>query len=119
MGEGIVWDVDPEYAIVAIYDEWYAWALNAIETIVNFYAPQIEAWMKQEAIWTDRTGNLRQSLFAYVVRDAQVYSILIGYGMNYGDALMTLNQGEYDIIAPALDYFRPKIFADIRAVFRD
>jgi hypothetical protein len=114
---GLVWEVNPEYAIVAIFDEWYAQALYAMNRILQFYAPQIEAWMKQNAAWTDRTGNLRQSLFAVMKREIDMMSIEIGYGMIYGDYVMAVGQGQYDIISNAMDYFRPKIFADVKAIF--
>lgn len=93
----------------------------AVRGILTSYAPRIEAWMKSEAIWIDRTGNARQGLYAELDELARQVDILftleMGYSVFYGRFLELSNAGRYAILAPAVDHFFPLIWADIVRLF--
>lgn len=99
-----------------IYREEKIQILSRIEKIILINSAQIERYMKENAKWTDRTGNLRQSLNSYPEIDTSEMSVVFDYGLNYGIYLEFNNAGRYAIIAPTLDVFRRRIFNQIRAV---
>lgn len=73
--------------------------------------------MKSNASWTDRTGNARQSLNAEVEDMAMdMVEIVLSHGVEYGIYLELSHGGAYAIIAPAVDVFAPRIWADVRAM---
>ena len=119
---GIVWQVTPDQAFTELVDAYENEIHDAIKQIADRYAPDIEAWMKSNAPWTDRTGNARQSLKTEV---QEVASIMVGIHLSYGNPgeidygifLELSNGGAYAIIGPALDYFAPKIWADVQRLF--
>jgi hypothetical protein len=115
---GFEWDVTPEEAFVAEYDAWVMRVEMALLKLAQYYAAQMEAYMKASAPWTDRTGNLRQSLYTAVQREIGLIVIELGYGLQYGDFLEFGSQGKWAVIAPTMDYFRPKLFADARAILQ-
>jgi len=57
---------------------------EALYQLALSFAPKIETFMKQSAPWTDRTGNLRASLYAEVERLVNEIAIYIDYGLDYG-----------------------------------
>lgn len=117
MTSGFEWtNGSPDQLIPDMFDQWVAAVENTLLRLAQLYAAQIELYMKQNASWEDQTGNLRQSLFAEVKQEIDSISILIGYGLTYGDYLEYAHQGKYAIIAPTMDYFRPKLFADMKAI---
>lgn len=139
---GFKWEVTPEAAFTALYDDYTKRIYQAINALAKKYAAEIEAWLKAERKWTDRTGNLRQSLYAEVESKLTEIVIAFDYGLDYGkylefqradvnigdiaadtDRLLAFylefgEQGRYAIIAPALDYFAPKFWNDVQALFR-
>jgi hypothetical protein len=92
---------------------------NGVRAIAQRRAPEIEAWMKENAPWTDRTGNARQTLSAEV-EDAtlDMVSILLAGGVEYQIFLELAHGGNWAIIAPAVDYWGPILWADVRAMLR-
>lgn len=86
----------------------------ALYQLALSFAPKIEAWMKQMASWTDRTGNLRASLYAAVENLVNEIAIYIDYGLEYGVYLEFKNAGRYAIIAPALDHWSPLVWNAVK-----
>lgn len=113
-----IWVDNPTTVLTRVFDEDVTLIEAQLVAIMESYAPQIESWLKAHGQWQDRTGNLRQSLFARVKEELTQVTILIGYGVEYGDYVEYGFQGRYAVIAPALDYFWPRIFADVRVVIR-
>lgn len=114
---GLTWDVPPTEAIPALVDAYVAAIRSRVRMLVDYYAAVIEAWMKENAPWTDRTSNARQTLAAQVEELAHdMLSILLAGGVDYFVYLELGHQGRYAIIAPALDRFGPMLWADLRAM---
>ena len=114
--------------------EAYVRAVRAgIHGVCQRWAPEIENWMKQNAVWTDRTSNARQGLYAQVNPEspAEVISLIevaIAHGVDYGAYLEGYDPrhgyartglgNRVAIIEPALDRFGPLIWRDIRGLFQ-
>ena len=82
---GIVWQVTPEQAFTELVDAYENEIHDAIKQIADRYAPDIEAWMKSNAPWTDRTGNARQTLNTEVQEVASIMvGIILAHGVDYG-----------------------------------
>lgn len=114
------WSVTPEQAFGDLADDYNTAVNNAVYALAQRYEPEIEAWMKSNASWTDRTGNARQTLHAKAAQDLayDLVAIFFRHGMEYGKYLELSNGGRYAIIGPALDHFGPKIWADVQALFK-
>lgn len=78
------------------------------------FAPKIEADMRASAPWTDRTGNLRASLYAAVENLVHEIAIYIDYGLDYGVYLEFKNASRYAVIAPTLDKWGPLVWEAVR-----
>jgi hypothetical protein len=114
----ITWDNPPSTAVPEMFEAYRATLNRALWLLALSYAPQIEAWMKQNAAWTDRTSNARQTLWAEAFDFTDVVVLAFGHGVDYGVFLELANAGRYSIIFPALDYFSPKIWADVEKILK-
>jgi hypothetical protein len=112
------WDVPPDQVFPEFFNQELARVEQAIFQLCQRYVVEIETWMKANAKWQDRTGNLRQSLYAQVEQFTREIVLSFDYGLEYGFWLEFANQGRYAIIAPALDEFAPKIIADIQRLLQ-
>lgn len=113
---GFTWEIPPNVAFTQLF-KWQASVIyEELAELAYRYAVEIEAWMKTNAPWTDRTANLRQSLYATVILMTGMVAIEFDYGLWYGVFLEFSNQGDYAIIAPALDHFAPLIRRDVKAL---
>jgi hypothetical protein len=108
------WQVEPEAAFTEFADEYSKALHTAVYQLALRYAPEIETWMKANAVWTDRTGNARQTLYSEVQDLTDSVLIAFGHGVDYGIFLELANAGRFAIVNPALDFFAPKIWADVR-----
>lgn len=112
------WQRRPTEAFPAL-TEAYAEAIhNAVVQMAERYAVEIEAWMKDNAPWQDRTGNARQTLFAEAIDFVDVVVILMSHGVEYSTFLELAHGGRYSILTPALDYFIPRVWRDVQALLR-
>ena len=113
---GFEWEVPPEQAFPPLADAAAQQIKVIVYQLMLSYAPRIEAWMKQNAAWMDRTGNARQGLYAEVEAFATQVSLIADHSMDYGFWLETRHAGRYAIIAPAIDHFYPQIVSDLRQI---
>lgn len=108
------WERPPTQAWVEMTDAYADAIHRAVRTLADRYAPEIEAYMKVNAPWTDRTANARQTLYSEVQDVVRQYvDIVLAHGVEYGVYLELSNAGTYAIIGPSLDYFAPRIFQDV------
>lgn len=115
----VVWtNGTPEQVFLANYDAYIEDLYATLEALLQSYAPRIEAWMKQNAVWTDRTGNARQGLLTDVeVVIGEALYLYAAHKMDYGAYLELNHQGRFAIIVPALEHFAPLIWRDVKALF--
>lgn len=87
--------------------------LQAIAAELEAAADEVESWMRENAPWTDQTGNARQALFARVVVDSMA-RMEFGHGVDYGIWLELANSGQYAIVSKALDYWGPRLVQRVK-----
>jgi hypothetical protein len=111
-----VWEQSPEDAFGALFDTYIEGVHQAVKLLCIARQPEIEAWMKSNASWTDRTGNARQGLNVTVEDLSDAIIIRLSHGVDYGWYLETRFAGAYSIIAPAVDYWFARIMNDVNGL---
>lgn len=92
---------------------------QAVEGIANYFAPILESYAKEEAIWTDRTANARQTLHAFTRRLGEdAVAIYLAGGVFYQLYLETRFQGRYAIIWPTIEAHLGQIKRMLDQIFR-
>ena len=77
-------------------------------------ASEIQAKMKMNRPWTDRTGMAKALLSAKVSQpDANTVRITLAHGVNYGIWLELAHEKNYAIIAPTIQEEGPRIVDDL------
>lgn len=79
----------------------------AIRMMADTIATNMEADMKENAKWTDRTGNARRGLKAEAGRIANGYRITLSYSVDYGFWLENAHERRYAIIRPTINIAGP------------
>jgi hypothetical protein len=77
---------------------WRAVARRVLEG----QAAIIEARMKDERVWTDRTGNARANLRCRLFDDGRALKLRASHGVPYGPVLEHGHQGRYAILGPTV-----------------
>lgn len=73
-------------------------------------ASKMESWAKQNAPWTDRTGQARQRLTGQAYwEDSSIVVAAIAHQVDYGIWLELAHQRQYAILEKALDEHRGEI----------
>lgn len=101
-----------EQAVKALTNRIEKFKMRA-EKQFAYNAAEIENQEKRNAPWTDRTGNARNTIYAFSERDGDNIEIFTGIGIEYGKYLEVSNQKKFAIIKPTVDEFLPKIKRDI------
>lgn len=114
MASGLDLDVGDLVDGIVRYDVKVASAVNAA---MRFHATSALAYARQNAPWTDRTGNARQGLFTRVDGSFSggrgTASLTIGHGVPYGIFLESRWSGRYAIVGPTIQREFPLIFMTI------
>lgn len=77
-------------------------------------AVEIEAKMKQNRPWTDRTGMAKATLNAKVSQpDSNTVRITLAHGVEYGIWLELAHEKNYAIIAPTVEREAPLLVKDL------
>lgn len=88
----------------------YAAAIDrAVAALLDVWCPKIEGDAKQNAPWTDRTSNARQTLACFhFVSEPHVHVVVLKQHMHYGKWLELCYGGKYQIVMLTLEgYYRP------------
>lgn len=81
-------------------------------------AVELEAKMKVNRPWTDRTGMAKATLNTKVTQPKQnVIRITLAHGVSYGIWLELANEKNYAIIGPTIQQESPRIVEDIGNLF--
>lgn len=105
MRDVFTWDKAPDEAFAELFDDYTRRIYLGILELARAFAPRIEAWMKQNAPWQDRTSNARQTLYSEVEATLLSIAIHMDHGVGYGFWLEYSNAAQYAIIGPALDFW--------------
>lgn len=91
--------------------------VEAVHAVLNYFQPLFEEYSKQNARWTDRTGNARQGLNSDVVDLAEaVVMLYLAHGMDYGLWLEVRWSGRYAIIWPTIQAHLNEIANMLRGI---
>lgn len=114
---GVSWSEDLEKVLIRGTLEYKAGLEKQFDALVQRYAPLIENWMKENAPWEDRTTHARQSLRARIEFEINEIFINMYYeNVSYDVFLEYAHSGRYSILAPALDYWSPVLWREIKAI---
>jgi len=89
---------------------------NAVWIFTQYQAPKVQDYMRQNAPWTDRTGNARQGLFARPRRSEGLNAIVFYHTMPYGIWLEVANGGNFAIISPTLNHEGHRVMSELRGL---
>lgn len=82
---------------------------------VDYFAVRSESYMKENAPWTDRTGNARNLLHATAFHEPPVrHGISLAHGVPYGIWLEVRFEGKNAIINPTLEQVGPELMDAFR-----
>lgn len=98
----LVWTVPPS-ALQRGIGNYAERLLSAVFDLAQYFAARIEAYAKQHAPWTDRTGNARQGLTGRAFRTATAVTILLFGAASYQIWLELAHGGHWGIILKALE----------------
>lgn len=118
---GIIWDVSPTVLVKGL-DDYATRIRKALGALADFFAARLEAYAKQNAPWTDRSGNARQGLRAFAIKTAVRVIIYLVHSESYGKYLElgTTNEDKSErmaprpIIVPTLEAHYAEIMAAVR-----
>lgn len=86
---------------------------RALYGVVKYWDGPVEAYMKHNAPWTDRTTNARNGLSATAQRSgsANTFAIVLSHSVDYGIYLElgTENMAARPIIMPTIRIYAPKV----------
>ena len=113
MPQNFRWTKPPSkaWAIPVVVKRWE----DAVKAELWYWAPQIEADMKRNAPWIDRSSAARQGLAALVVqKEPGVLALVARHQMDYGVQLELGYAGKYAIILPTLEQYYAQIWQGIK-----
>lgn len=96
--------------------------MSALSALLEFESRDIESYMRQNASWTDQTGNARNGLFARPYGENVSAGTSLHMGINlfhtvpYGIYLETRFSGKYAIIVPTIHAKGPGVLEDARGL---
>lgn len=85
-----------------------------LNLVLQFYAPQVENWMKNNAKWKDQTGNARNGLAARAFDEGDRKGIVMYHQVPYGIWLEVRWSGRYAVVVPAMAEWGPVVMNGVR-----
>ncbi len=115
---GAVW-VKPPSDLAKAIEQYGDRVYVAVRAVADFIAQKMQGEARQNAPWTDRTGNARSGLFALTEEAAaHLVAIYLAHTMEYGAHLELANAGRYAIIMPTIEANLPVIEQMLKDIFR-
>lgn len=113
----LVWD---DRALAARLKQTPARIDLGITAILERARPRAETYMKNNAPWTDQTGNARQGLHAAVERQRlKSYALILAHTVEYGIWLEVAHGGRNRVIEPSVRAQGNLIMRDISGLFSE
>lgn len=109
------WIVEPGLAFPQLMERYSKTIFLAGRRVAEDRAKKLEQWAKDNASWTDRTGDARKLLKAEALDSPGVLTeIELRHGVPYGVWLELVHGGKNAIIAKAIDAQAPLFMRDIQ-----
>jgi 23S rRNA A2030 N6-methylase RlmJ len=118
---GLVWVEPPEKLArnIAAYGQK---VLAAVHAVADFVAGKMQNESRQNAPWTDRTGNARSGLFSVVTQQAAEALVTVylshGHTIDYGKFLELAHGQRYAIVMPTIQANLPALKQMLDDLFR-
>ena len=114
-GGGVVWtknpfEADGRAALLVLRFE------QGLAAFTSEFAERVEAYAKENAPWSDRTGDARAGLTARGQQRLVQYSITLFHTVEYGLWLEVRWSGRYAIIRPTLEVMGPQLMDELSIV---
>lgn len=122
-GGGFRWRVSPRQGWST--QRLLQYIKGTVTVVLVSWAPQIEAEMKENAPWTDRTSNARQTLETEVYQKSETAIALIARGRMTYQRFLELKEAGQSILSPELEragkyaVILPTIEANQGAIFEE
>lgn len=101
----------------AALDRYGDKVIAAVEQVAIYLEPVLEGYAKENARWTDQTGNARQSLHTWHEVANDIVTLYIGHGVEYGIWLEVRWAGRYSIIWPTIEAHLNPIYELLQGIF--
>jgi hypothetical protein len=113
------WEVAPDLAFPELVDRYTKTIFLSGRRVAAERAQEAEQWMKDNHPWQNRTGAAEAGLHVDVLESPGVLAELVfshGENVPYAVWLEIANGGRYAIIAPAIDYWGPRLMQDVQRI---
>jgi len=100
-------------------DAWHMRMRAATIALAQNWAGRMEAYMKRNAPWTDRTGNARNGLWGAAGIEGHDVFIRIGHTVEYGKWLELARDGKYAILGPTRNRFQAQIHKSFEELWKE
>lgn len=91
---------------------------NGVAGVMEYWDSRMEAYMKTNARWTDRTGNARSGLRAQAGHDkGKAHWVDLWHSVPYGIWLEVRWAGRYAIVIPTIVEYGPKVMGTLNKLF--
>lgn len=109
---GVRW-VRPPSALAKAIEQYGERAIVAVAAVAGRIATVMQNDAKQNATWTDRTGNARSGIFGTSEIAGKMVIIYLSHGpaINYGVWLELANEGRYAVIMRTIEAHLPELKA--------
>ncbi len=110
-GAHVEWVVPPKVLEKKI-EEYGRKVITAVLAVAEYIATEAQNDMRNNAPWTDRTGNARSALFSFAEEvGGDVVHLYLSHGsaINYGVFLEKKYGGRYAIIIPTMQRIMPRL----------
>lgn len=104
--------------VIANLRDWEQQTKAALFALAQHYAAKGEKEMKEEAPWTDRTGNARQELFGEVSAEPDKLRVRLAHQVDYGVYLELCNNGRFAVLEPVAKRNAPEFIRDVQELVR-
>lgn len=119
MAGSVKWRKTPKQAWTPGARVYASEVRKAVVSLLDYYAALVEAEAKNNAPWTDRTGNARQGLRGWVQENPNAVRLILQHSIvTYGIFLELKNGGRYAIILPTLENHYGDLMNDLRRLLR-
>jgi hypothetical protein len=89
---------------------------RAVAQTMDYFAPRVEGYARQNAPWHDQTGNARSGLRATTEHAGNQHTLILFHSVPYGIWLEVRWNGRYAIIGPTIDAQGPQLMNALRGV---
>lgn len=117
---GVSWIKAPSDELIPGVEDYAERSRTAVHAVAEFIAQKMQNESRENAPWTDRTGNARSGLFATAeaaAKDVVTVYLSHGHTVFYGKWLEVRFSGKYAIIWPTIEANLPVVERMLKSIF--